>query len=155
MCTVLLPPGDNPIAVNKYIIWTKCATTRTVPAQIYLSIKLLITVCGLPNESNSKFLTFNDVSRAQAWQAARYTLLQLEVTTDRLHSLWARSYLWTANSLGERLWSWRGPPNRKFHSTAPPLTTLPVLLQINSTNTFTMAFLPDSPQLQRFNNSFF
>jgi hypothetical protein len=23
MCTVLLPPGDNPIAVNKYIITTK------------------------------------------------------------------------------------------------------------------------------------
>ena len=22
MCTVLLPPDDNPIAVNKYIIWS-------------------------------------------------------------------------------------------------------------------------------------
>jgi hypothetical protein len=33
MCTVLLPPGDNPIAVNKYIInltqWQKAVSARS------------------------------------------------------------------------------------------------------------------------------
>ena len=31
MCTVLLPPGDNPIAVNKYIIYhiISCSSTAS------------------------------------------------------------------------------------------------------------------------------
>jgi len=47
MCTVLLPQGDNPIAVNKYIISYHTATVCTGPAlvQNFISYYLLTKNC--------------------------------------------------------------------------------------------------------------
>ena len=36
MCTVLLPPGDNPIAVNKYIIYHVCPYACISTGRIYV-----------------------------------------------------------------------------------------------------------------------
>jgi len=41
MCTVLLPPGDNPIAVNKYIIYITENTGR-----IFLSYRVKFSSCA-------------------------------------------------------------------------------------------------------------
>ena len=42
MCTVLLPPGDNPIAVNKYIIYHTHTHTHT---RTYIYIYVCVCVC--------------------------------------------------------------------------------------------------------------
>ena len=44
MCTVLLPPGDNPIAVNKYIIIIIILDTVTHIVYVFLEAATLTEV---------------------------------------------------------------------------------------------------------------
>ena len=56
MCTVLLPPGDNPIAVKKYIIYIICVTSDLIlPSSV-----CLLNTChsSLWNENLDKKLLY-------------------------------------------------------------------------------------------------
>ena len=46
MCTVLLPPGDNLIAVNKYIIYKSVSNSEWLSRRSCLNLQLIITVSG-------------------------------------------------------------------------------------------------------------
>jgi hypothetical protein len=63
MCTVLLPPGDNPIRVNKYII-SQCndvyiASPSTEPTEVIL----VLAPRGEKNDFNNGFPSENEQGR--------------------------------------------------------------------------------------------
>ena len=53
MCTVLLPPGDNPIAVNKYIIYHILSQFDSIhtPTSYFLKTHLNIILPSTPGSS--------------------------------------------------------------------------------------------------------
>jgi hypothetical protein len=47
VCKCVLPPGDNPRAVNKYIMWKKEGTCGQHAVYASICVRACVSVCGL------------------------------------------------------------------------------------------------------------
>jgi hypothetical protein len=89
MCTVLLPPGDNPIAVNKYII-----ITSSVIIHKWLGIKTMRLFSSLAQQSKAGVGSLTvKVSKLQL----RHTALPAELLRTSDH-LVAEAAIYTTNT---------------------------------------------------------
>jgi hypothetical protein len=104
MCTVLLPPGDNPIAVNKYIISYKTlpsiplssltpqsnGTIRIISMDVNLTHQLPITYSALSQILQNKLEPYAAVRRLQGSPhldggGIQYSILtESGITTERV-----------------------------------------------------------------------
>ena len=99
MCTVLLPPGDNPIAVNKYIIsyhiiskYVEEKTNKAIPClkpnRLYFYLMELIVILATwclknPNETEEEINGTACHSTEQATSQPQLTLLAVTMNKQR------------------------------------------------------------------------